>query len=575
MGTRRSSAHRRPSVAFTLSAFCLFLTWLTVGVGCSADGRDEDAVSSAEAVSKLPEAKTAADALRHAADEVNTFDTRLADEMSTVGPALTDDEKRAYVRAYHALPDVKAAETAYLRAALTLDAILQRIVGSPTALARVMKGISSDAGTSFFTHVVYGPSDFYDGYRLLAASPIAAGALRFTGRLLRHDAAFGAIHKSDDDVVKDLLVVALPHAAAQELLATRDDDAAVGRLKSALSGVRLAGPVFAAIEGLRRTGNGALFLHDVDCIDKRLAPAVLATASALMIWQSADRKSRPSRDRARLALLAIARGGKQTVAALGQATSIYRTFVRLWSEEGWHLRIAEAAARIGSGIAVVLQVTSLAYDLSEWSRGTPEKLRVLRDVISIAAGIATFFELGPAAVVLGVLTLAISLIADWIEASEEAARKRADERSCLTKVGLPPELVETLSLANSSRMRDLHERFHFAPADIKWLGLTSPQVLKWDGLFVDGLARLVQACRYTARVTVDLLHFVASTAQDDERAYIVGLFIHKLAWMWPKDKAGWEAALEQQIAMNQPSLGAYQDDYKRACRGAVGFLEAH
>ncbi len=587
MPTSRSTTGLRPPRRFPgwLALPILALTALLIG--CSA-GSDEasSTANQSDAISALPDAKTAADRLRIAMDAVDQIDGRLAKELGQIGPALTDDQRRAYMQAFDELPEIKVARADYLASAIALDDELTAIVSDPDNLRTVMGGVkvTRQGGFGTYQETVYGPRDLYEEYKLLASTPVASGALRFGAHLVGHDMAYAAVGVDDQRVADEIFAPALPRALGEQLLDTGDSKSALDSLRKVIGPAKEIGlKISERIEKFYDDANVA----DLSASDLRirgLGKALLAAGTVLAIWEVGDGVSLALHGDFKAAIEELVKGGPDAVAGLAQATTLFRQVIRGQKATEWAAKVGRVAARIGAGVGVVLDTIALIGDLKNWNASDADKVEVLGDLLAIAGGVAVMLGVGgPIGPVLAILSIGVHLFADFLRARAEEAKEHDEKYACLTAMGMDPDLRDTLLHVWDEALHNLREIHHFTPEHVQWLAKNDNHALLGDlpmPVRFYGMESLEYIFNLTGDQPYDFLVAVVGSESDPlRRRYMLESVLRDLEMgqgfsydMSKSDALGW---------FNYESQGVYVSDstaravWQRAFQNARAYLAAH
>ena len=505
-------------------------------IGC-ADSAEQTSRTTGDAIrapvewSALPDVRRASYALQDSASVVEETDARLARQLSQIGLALTDEQKQTYTSAFLALSDVSANHQSFITASRDLDGQLGALV--TTRLSDVMGTIWG--GLLNADH--YGPGELYADYKLLAGSPVATGALVFAAHVAARDPAYAQVRVSPEQVESEILAPALPAALVEQLLATGSAEGALDALAAKTSVVLGDGAegsptarILSELQAFRTSGSVAEFTAK---LDTPMGMAESSCGAVIAIWQAGGGVG--TQPQMETALLGLLRGGPMAVGTLARAVNVLRVNVLGLPKSELAGNLANAAARIGGGTAVVLGLLKLLGDpgqlgdLDKWNANTSDKVRIIGDLVGIAGGVAAVLALGPAAPVLGALALGLSIFATILHDQEIAAQDTNDKQACLPQLGFDPVLVGALVKSSRDILQMMHDDVGFAPEQIQWLARTSPH------LVIDDVPHVMpflgfQVAHGIFGLTPDqdfalLQAVVGDTSGDDDREFMLLHFI--------------------------------------------------
>ena len=463
--------------ALTLSLVLALLC--PVAAGCAA-AAEEDSGSSQDALqSPQAAAKAASTALEAAHAEQLAIDTRLAHELSAVGPALTTRQNESYVRAFYALPENKDVRTKYLAASDALAKEISTLLANAPALATVMTPPPS--GPRGTQPSVFGAEDLYHACTLLAQSPAALPALKVAVRALAKDPAFAKWKKTPAQIEDEILGPALPNALVAKLLVAKDTDTALSALHDSLATAVGAAPQVAdAIDRIRKSQGKPV---TVAAFEKRpLGKFVTGLGVIVAIWDMGSGVSALRQGDLRGGLEQLLGGTASAAEGLGVAADTYRTFLHGGVAPKWAGPVTEIAGRVGGGIAGVFAVIDLVESAGHWNAGNGQKVEVLANCLSVASAVGAVVGASAASGGLGIIAVGALFLAKYLEEQQAAALERSDRERILPTVGLDKALVDkglvaTLVAAEPSMLSGLAHDLSLSVADIQWLGSEYPSAI--------------------------------------------------------------------------------------------------
>lgn len=436
-------------------------------IGCSADTLEEEKRSTHAATTSA--AKDAATALEQAVQKKEATDQRLGRLIARVGPMMTAEQHRQFVKAFQALPDVAATSADYHARAIALDTELTRILSNDTELAKVMAGITerTPVGRGAVARLVYGPQDVFNDYAMLAETPYATGALKFSIRLLTKDARLARIHASNEDIVNKILLPALPGTFLENLLrsgSTREAKHAVAEI------LKLGGEQCSVaadwIEQYNDLTGSDVTADTVLVSGASVGEGLRTIAGIIAIWDLGANLARGDVD---AAIQSFVDGGPTAITGVASAASLFRRVILGVEETPLADKVIAASGRIATGIGVIVSVFTLAEHLGKWNDGLDQKVRVASDVVAIAAGVLCLVSTGPVGPILAVAAMSLSFVADWLQGRAIEEQERADLTACLPKTGIPANVIATMMDANPDMVRILAQDVKLAPEQLQWL----------------------------------------------------------------------------------------------------------
>jgi hypothetical protein len=521
----RAGAIRRATVTRWLGAVAL-VAMATLAGGCAVDSSPADAE---QAAALTGDAGQAVSNLRDAIDARDEMDAALARQLSQIGDALTPDQQRAYARAFAALPDVQRTTTTYERSAAALDAALRAIVSSPQKLASV-------GHPAIYQGWAYMPATdggLYDAFKLLAQTRYAATSLRFAAHVLGGDPAYAMVTASHKQVVKDLVLPALPLAFASALVAKGSSVSALADLKDMLDAAH--GKAEQAVKWIERyrTFTGAYETNPdlVKIEDQPVGKALHAVGAVLAIWEVGDGVTALTRGNAEEALRHFVKGGPDSVSAVAEATSAYRHIVLGVDKTPLAEGVVKVAGKVGAALGVVASVINTLGDLQKWNASDDAKVRVLGDLVGVGAGLLALVGAGPAGLAVGGIGLGIGLFADFLRDQRISTQDRDQKRACMPMVfPRDPGLAHTIAAADPLVIRTLSDMW-MRGVDIQRVAsldpdaftneMRRPMPIQWVGLEVTR-----EIFTLTGAEMATLLERVAGSETDaNRRAYKVDFFL--------------------------------------------------
>jgi hypothetical protein len=289
--------------------------------------------------------------------------------------------------------------------------------------------------------------------------------------LLRHPDIRACI-KSVDDVEKDLganhaqvmIQVKLEDPKANALAVVKRTFQPFDKLSTAVT--TLSGE----LEQFARTADGAAFAKAAATPPAKLAGGVLAILSLYRDF-----------------VVAALKGGTNDVASISGAVALLEGVVDSGRAGGLVAKAAgfsELAGRVAAGVGVVTSAIQLLSDLDRYEGDRLLHLaRIAADAAALQASIvavAGLSSLIPVAGTIVLLTQTVLVIAEYWHNHEVTARRNADTKAVLRKIGLAGDVSDTLADADNATLRALTQRRDYAlalaPNEVQRLATLAQQV---------------------------------------------------------------------------------------------------
>lgn len=437
--------------------------------GCAPPGFGEDLASTESGSS----ARTARERLEAAIEQKEKADAHVGLAMSHVGPMLTDVELVKLSRMLRELPDVAPVYADYHAGAAELERQLRSLLDDDDALARVMT-----AGPRTRWPEMTGDM-LYDGFKLLANSPRAIESVRFATLLLNEDPRLARLSRSQQQVVEDLLVPAMPSAYVEYLVATGSTDEAALKLAELLD--RAASQTGAVSKWLKL--GAKTDIEGLQIAGQRVNPALKSISTLSSLWTLGVNVAMGDVD---ALAKQIASEGPAAVAAFAHGLAVMRRSLLGVEASPLLTQVRNVASRIGGVISIASSVGVLLNDLGAWKGSTSAKVRVAADLAGLASGVlALLAPTGIGAPIAAVGALSLFFLADVLAGQEAAAaleRAKTDLRALLPRVGIAPSLVERLVEADPALVGAVSHTLGVAPRELQWLAEAAPSALVWSAL---------------------------------------------------------------------------------------------
>lgn len=549
------------------TAFGVLLA-LTVGlgaiVGCAAPAAGEELGASGSA-SSTNDARTR---LRTAIDAKETVDARLVLALGRVGPMLTEAQLRRFIADFQARPEMASVYAAYTEGAEDLARELASVLHDEGRLARVMaEGRRSRADLT--------PASLYASFEMIASTPNAGISFEFAVRLLQNDPALAAVARDPVDVVRNILLPAMPNAFLALLMQTGSLSQASAELLDVMGSLKDNADGLATWLTLGAKTRAPAF----ELAGQSVTPALNTISGMISIWKILE--SGLSFD-AQGFVTQLGLQGPGAVAGIADGLAHFRRyFLGADHSPGLH-RITQVAGRLSGGIAALTSVIGLSEDLKLWDRSASAKIRVGADLVGIASGLlAAFAPSGIGAPIAAATSLGLVLIASALESAEDAAREeqaKADLRVGLPRAGAPASLVDTMIAADPTLVAQLGHGVGLDATAFQWLIGVAPSTVAWsslDGPHVGygGVVWLKELFALDGPGAADLLRAVVGGESDPvKREAMIDLFVRGAESI--KFELTRAEALAELERVSAPGAGDDEHDIlrKRALQNARAFL---
>lgn len=403
----------------------------------------------------------------------------LASNQAHLRGALTPAQTQAYAAAFWKLDRVEQARADYTKRAIALAASLARETAKlqaeesrkdcidPARQAKVRDLYEAAQDLAKADVVGVGkaaPARAVDGFHAWLATD--AGARKCVAESVEGlEKRLGANH------AQMLVQVKLEEPELDDLAAIKATFKTVGAASSA------AKAVSDALERFARDQDGAALRRDTGG-----NPVATATGAALAILHVGTLANDLATGRYKKFLEDSIEGGVDDVASIAEAVGTLEGVFESGRAQVFVERtaaFAKVAGKISGGIGVVTSTIALTRDI-EGYRG--DRLmyvaRIAADAAALQAGLVGLAEiasLGPAAVIVVVLTQSVLVIAEYWHAHVAAGRRNADTKALLREIGLAPRVADTLADADRDVLRaltgDREGELGLAPADLQALAV--------------------------------------------------------------------------------------------------------
>jgi hypothetical protein len=526
-------------------------------IGCSADAGTSSETS--DAVVSAPDVTKAVSDLKDANDAVDEVERRLSDETQIVGGALTRDQRDAYTAAFGAVADVKAAHDAQNAAALALEKALKDLIADDAKIKQAMEG-----GRLWVSKGEVGYKQIYLDMKLLARSPVATFPLEFAAKLIAGDAEYtgktltlAKFRKDAKDIMADIIVPALPKAAALELAKSSNEASAKAVLKARLAPMldllndpdKLSG-LHDQVDAINQIldlvdtrlqdivdADGNLRFAKLDASVVNVNIALQAVNAIFGLWRAGlDISAFKAGDMS--AFMSLLETGPDSVAGLAEAANNIRGVIVGNTTVGL-ADVAKFAGQVAAGVGIVMASIDAFKDIKgaidDHGADKSTVLKIFGDFLSITSGGLAFVSavnpfVGPALAVAAILVdLYIDHIAKEKRMELEAAElpkllaaAGLDDATVAAFSGLDPKAGKVISGLAASPGLAKHPGAGLSPETIQWLGRSSPELLHKVGFGQNGSDRVAGLTVVVRTYGLDATHArelldasVAGTADAD------------------------------------------------------------
>lgn len=449
-------------------------------------------------------------------------DQQLSKELNTLGPALTGDQRKAYVDAFHKkYADVYSAVTRTAKA--LADEVKKDSAGLKTACANGQA------------------SAVYDVLKDLAASPSGKTAVEFMHDVFADpgSAAAQAIRDGGFDVKNDILVPGTRGLVAQALV---DND---GNLSDAIASVKgqldtlLSVPDFK--DALAEVKEGFVKLGQITTVLSKRAPDRFEQVKQILKGEATS--SGPmERVIGALGLASALEDARETgsegdylgvsksLADLGQGgVDMVKDNAAFFSDAMKQIGVATDAEKVASvaeklvpWLGLAANGLATAIDIQKLTQGSGfnagDGVTLLGDMIATMGSAITLIPGGqvPGEIVDGIGTT-VSIGGQWISDAINLGSTEREQRDLLDQVGVGSRVRDALATSSGTDLRALSDA-GLSVSQIQDLLTSYPQLA--DGSFHDAIGWLVkmQSQYFMSSDNLDtLINRVASTQTRDDQ----------------------------------------------------------
>ena len=441
------------------------------------------AATPEDAASALHEAQDAYDS---AHEETTELDQKLAKQLGELGPSLTEEQKQAYIKAYHSEhseayeADEQAAEE--LAQALTDPQLEQAVAEDPRLAYAAADAASALAGGSHAKEVLEWAGRAFD-----PSNPASEAYSRIEQPLTAAGRAGSVVVVHEGiDLGEDIIGPALGGAAGQIAAEAGDVNSAIEQFESLADGLQgIAEGAFEAHGGVELLNAiGGLKDGKIDevatafnSVDDVAVATGLGTAAVVFAGLAAKDAAQEGDYAEFVEQLANAgRGGTEILAsALHSFTGAAKTV------GGLEVAPASFLDRLAPGLGVVANAIQLAQHGGDFIEdpSVGHGIQALGDLVAlVGSGVAVAVP-GVGQIIEGV-GLVISGFGTLITANEEKRERDAEQERLLVEAGVDPAVAQTLAKGDKQPTQ-LSEQLGMSPEEIQELVQNHPELFLAEG----------------------------------------------------------------------------------------------
>ncbi len=484
-------------------------------------------------VERLPAADTAMRELQGAVGEyesalqaVEGRNEELAAQLSAFGPALTEQQKADFIKAYQNHPDNAA--------------VFQRLESAAANLARVVER----QGPALENAAITRPADAQrlgDALAHLATSSQAATAVKMGARILADPASpLGQAFAAVPDFEKRVMEQGIPNAAAQIMALAATPQDGLRQLKELLAPLAEAGSglkdgyetIQEGLDAIESAINGNYNRLDVLAQDfAESSPLARGMAVAGIVFGAASAVNAGREGNYLEMLNGLASTGQDGLELLAGATEALTRSGRLAQygvDAAQASRFASFATKLAPALGLVANATSFAMHFNDL-RDDPnigEAVALMGDAIGVLGSAIELIPGGqPVGIVVNGVGAVISTLGDAASWLLERHEFTSQQREFLQQAGVKEPLLSTLMDSDGERVRELVDELKITPEQVQRLAVEMPWLLTEgsnNGLNLDNFVRMTQAFGITGTEAYDLLRGMGTGAEDPQHnTYVV------------------------------------------------------
>ncbi|WP_224245985.1 hypothetical protein [Hyalangium gracile] len=471
------------------------------------------AATPEDAASALNKAQDAYDS---AHEEVTELDQKLAEQLGELGPSLTEEQKEAYIKAYHtehseayAANEQAAAD---LAEALTDPQLDQAVIQNPQLAYAAADAAAALAGGSHAAEVLEWAGRAFD-----PANPASDAYSKIEEPLTTTtpDGYRLELHPSID-LGEHIIGPALGGAAGQLAAESGDVNSAIEQFESLVDGLKgIAEGAFQAQGGVELLNAiGGLKDGKIDevataftSVDSGAVSTGLGAAAVVFAGLAAKDAAQEG-DYAEFVeqLASAGRSGTEVLAsALHSFTGAAKTV------GGLDVAPASFLDRLAPGLGVVANAIEFGQDTADFLEdpSVGHGLQALGDLVAlVGSGVAVAVP-GVGQIIEGV-GLVIAGIGTLITGNEEKKERDAEQEKLLLEAGVDPEVARTLA-EGDEQPTQFSEELGMSPEDIQELARNHPVLFEAPGYSQS----LIDAAKAAGLDGDEVNGFIDALSEDD------------------------------------------------------------
>lgn len=511
------------------------------------------AATPEEAASALHEAQDAYDS---AHEEVTELDQKLAEQLGELGPSLTEEQKEAYIKAYHSEhreayeADEQAA--AALSEALTDPQLEQAVVQNPDLAYAAAEAASALAGGSHAKEVLEWAGRAFD-----PANPASEAYSRIEQPLTTATPdGYPVVVHEGIDLGEDIIGPALGGAAGQIAAEAGDVNSAIEQFESLTDGLKgIAEGAFQAQGGVELLNAiGGLKDGKIDevaaafnSVDSGAVSTGLGAAAVVFAGLAAKDAAQQG-DYAEF-VEQISNAGRAGTEILASALHSFTGAAK--TVGGLDVAPASFLDRLAPGLGVVANAIQFSQDGQEFLEdpSVGHGLQALGDLVSlVGSGVAVAVP-GVGQIIEGV-GLVISGIGTLITGNEEKHERDEEQEKLLEEAGVDPAVARTLAMGDEQPTL-LSEQLGMSPEAIQELAENHPELFEAPGY----TQALIDAAKATGLEGDEVNGFIDALERDNPD--YINPFFAAFSSKGPYSLSVHEESLRQLIDGEFPSASEY------------------
>jgi hypothetical protein len=518
---------------------------------------------AAASQSQVKEVDKAREALEDAKGLADDLDEKLAKELADFGPALTDEQRQAYVESFRG--EHKALYQSVVEKAEALDALMKEN-GPALEAAAIKDGHAAD--------VLYG------AYKALANSPKAEEAAKFASKVLADpsSALAGAV-KRFPKLEQEIAQPAISNAWTQFLSEEPDPDSALSRLseivKPYVEGRNASQETKEAWEALGQVIKTKKF-DALEALSEAGAKSPLAKsfAAASMVLGAYEGFQDVQDGKYVEAVKNFASAGKDGMDVLKFGTAALKEAGLV--AEGSAAVTTTFAAKLAPGLGVVASAISLGLNMDKVRKDTANLgtgLAITGDLLSLMGSGLAVIPGGqvPGSFFIGVGGV-VGAVGSYVEGQINDKEMQADQRRGLAAAGITEPLLSTLVDGEPARMKELQEELGLDAQQIQQLALRYPTLItheEGEGVSLANFKELKQDFGLSPQQSYELLLAVGNGTEDPDLTLSVWLL--NLKDFGNATPEQWRQGFEERANRQTDGRHTY---YNEGFRNALTYLES-